>query len=217
MFHKGLSEDLLREIFSYDDTYKTMYSSVIRGAFDDEDRRALKTFLGEYVQFPMTIFDEWLSIRSFHHNRETYYHVEYPDTRMIFHVTSMERKKTFDNPTDPTSPMIATNMLYKLPVDFLRGFVNCTANILERMKRSLTNTMEFNTMVTCMLHAKDYEDLLYHLQVHGKYEEEIHHYLFERMVQDKYGMEYDHTQAFNYDYTEYGEEQYMIMWYEYEL
>lgn len=216
MLRQRLSDDLLREIFSFDDTYRKTYTSIVSKAFDGEECRALKEFMVGHIDFPMLVFDEWLSMKTIAYGQEQYYEVLFPSTTILFHVMSLDRKDKFDDLEDPESPRIVQNMLHKLPTTFLQGFVHQTIQTLERLKRGIKNAMEFNSLVACMLKSKDYEDLLYHLQVHGKYEEEIHDYIFRNVVQHRTGIcTYDEDQAMNYNYVDYLDKKYMVMWYEY--
>lgn len=213
MLFQGLSDDIVRHIYTYDNTYKDMYKTIVMQKFENEECRALKTFLQGHIGFPMMMFDEWLSIRVFHFERETYYHVEYPTTRMLFHVTHMERLRRA-LPTPPDDDTVTKNTYDALPFGFLRRFMDSTLYFFERVTQTLANAMEFQTVGTCMFHAQEYQDLLHILEAHGKYEEHIHEYLFRRLVWIKSERLYDDDQSINYDYCNYADNRYLFMWYE---
>lgn len=207
--------DLMREIFMYDGTYKEMYGDVVKEAFDGERVRALKTFLTRQLHFPATgMFDGWLSMKSFSHGGQSYHEVTYPDSKtMMFHVMSIEEKGMLDDLSDPTSPKVLANMFHKLSDNVLLGFLNCEVNRFLRIKNGIKDKTMFNKVIMSMLSPKDYEDLVYHLQVHGTYEEEVHEHMFGSLVQDKFGKIYDEEQSVDYDYVAHDGKMYMVMWY----
>lgn len=217
MFGNILSEDIFREIISYDDTYKQLYKNIVKDAFNGEEVKALKKFLQGHIHFPLLDFGEWLSIKAFDYEGEKYYEIQYPTSTMVFHVMSLDRKKLFDNLEAENSPKIVENMLYKVPIQILQGFVTCTYDVLLRIKQAFTNPQAFNKVAKNLLKAKDYEDLVYHLQVHGLYEREMHDFLFQEMIGNRYHRDYDEEeQGDNYNYvTHDNEKMYMIMWYEF--
>ena len=202
-----LSEDILRQIYAYDGTYKEMYKRIVADAFDAVETRALKTYLHGHIHFPMMDMGEWLSMQSFVEGREKYHVVSYPTATMIFHVMSLDRKKRFDDPSDPESPMLVKNILHTLPTRVM----NPTMRALDEMRRFITHTTMCDTLT---LHPKVYEHIVYHLKLQGRYEEEIHRYLFYDLAWSYTGMMYDDEQANSYNYVHYQGKQYMISWYE---
>lgn len=226
-FHKPLCDilvkDVISDIFSYDNSYRLKYGKILKDTFDNDNIRALKWFMenddteDEDSDFIGMMFSDWISIKSFTYENEEYYEVQYPTSKVLFHVMKVERKAKLEDLTDPTSPKIVKNILWKIPLAFLRAFVNCKLRTLRKMKREITNIDEYNERISCMLHVKDYEDLVYHLQIHGDYDEELHEYLFKELVRDRIGhkMYANDVQTSNYCYMTHQDTQYMIMWYEY--
>lgn len=184
--------------------------------FENEDCRTLKKFLEHYIGFPMMMFDEWVSIRSFEYNREVYYNVHYPTTRMIFHVAPIEQRTPAIPMQDPQHTVDVT--VHKSPIPLFQKMVGCITQLWETITQSLINTMEsmeFNSFMTCMFDSEDYQELFRHLQVHGQHEDEIHQYLFRQLVHEKYAQRYDEDQRYNYDYIHTTNMRYLVMWYEY--
>lgn len=213
MFPGAVPLEMMREIFAYDGTYKEIYTDVIKNAFDGEYVRALKTFLMRQLHFPTTdLFDGWLSMKKsvVKDGRQSFYEVAYPGSKTVtFHVMSIEEKGKLDDVSDPSSPKILANMLHKLSDDVLLAFATCPIDKFQRIKNSIKDKTMFNKVMMTMLSDKDYEDLVYHMQVHGIYEEEIHEHIFGNWG----GVIYDEEQSVNYDYVAHDGKMYMVMWY----
>lgn len=212
-----IPNDLVLEIFTFDGTYKEIYGGIIKEAFDGEYVRALKTFLTRNLHFPTTaLFDGWLSMQSLSYRNEPYYEVAYPDAKLLCKIISIDDKAKLDDLSDPTSPRILANMLHTLPDNLLLAFLEnrCTPHKFMRIKQGVKDKDMFNKIIMTMLPPKDYEDLVYHLQVHGTYEEAVHGYMFRDVLHDKFGADYDDDQSVEYDYVAHESKMYMVMWYQ---
>lgn len=106
MLQERLPIELVREVFTYDDTYKDTYQRIVKDAFDGERVRALKTLLDSRVYFPMVTPTQWITMTALMDNGHKYYQVHYPGFKFLFHVASLDDEPKQDNWNEPGSPNV---------------------------------------------------------------------------------------------------------------
>lgn len=216
----ALPNDVILEIFTFDNTYKEKYTKIINDTLDHRDIRALKSFLHNDVEIwiPVNImaFNDWLSMRQFMFMKERYYEVSYKNSTLVFHIIPFNRE-LLHHSMDSHSSKIIRDILRKLSIEYLERNTNCSVDILKEIKDYVDDD-KYKDVVISHVEVNSFHDLFNYLCDNEMGGEVFHEYFFKQLVNERIGfkmyLEDEQTNNWNIIFNS-NDEYFMVLWYEY--
>lgn len=214
MFNR-ISNDLVRQIFEFDNTFKQEFDNVLDGLLTSK-MKVLQKFLGTYNGPDVAFLGKgWQAMKRISFRGDDHY-TEITSLnifRTTFYVVSEEeRDVVYNDPVDRMTPNVIRSNLYRLSPETIAYYIGCSTETVENIQKDFDDKETCNEVLYDLL-GNDYAEYAEDLKMHGVYDAEIHKYLFEdmRYSRNDYYLEMD---AFNYHVFENEQDgkKYYIYW-----